>query len=67
MAQAVSRRPLIVSIPGQSMWDLWWTKVALRQVFLRALRFSPVNFNPPVLHYTENGKKTNLHHHRVAQ
>jgi hypothetical protein len=30
MAQAVSRRSLTVqgpgSIPGQSMWDLWWTK-----------------------------------------
>jgi hypothetical protein len=26
-------------------------KVALAQVFLRVLRFSPVNFIPPVLHY----------------
>jgi hypothetical protein len=33
-------------------------KVALGQVFLRVLRFSPVNFIPPVLHYTEKrGKK----------
>jgi hypothetical protein len=31
-------------------------KVALGQVFPRVLRFSPVNFFPPVLHYTE--KKT---------
>jgi hypothetical protein len=29
-------------------------KVALGQVFLRVLRFSPVNFIPPVLH--ENGR-----------
>jgi hypothetical protein len=29
-------------------------KVAWGQVFLRVLRFSPVNFIPPVLH--ENGK-----------
>jgi hypothetical protein len=34
------------SIPGQSMWDLWWTKWH-SQVF----RFSPVNFIPPVLRY----------------
>jgi hypothetical protein len=29
MAQAISRRPPTArgsgSIPGQSMWDLWWT------------------------------------------
>jgi hypothetical protein len=30
------------------------------------LRFSPVNFIPPVLHYTGE-KKTNNLHHRVAQ
>jgi hypothetical protein len=28
-------------------------KVALGQIFPRVLRFSPVNFIPPVLHYTE--------------
>ena len=28
-------------------------KVALGQVFPRVLRFSPVNFIPPVLHYKE--------------
>jgi hypothetical protein len=33
-------------------------KVALGQVFLRLLRFSPVNFIPPVLHYTERREKT---------
>jgi hypothetical protein len=34
-------------------------KVALGQVFLpRVLRFSPLNFIPPVLHYTEKKKNT---------
>ena len=28
-------------IPGQSMWDLWWTRVALGQVFLQVLWFLP--------------------------
>jgi hypothetical protein len=42
-------------------------KVALVQVFRRVLRFSPVNFIPPVLHYFEKLKKTDhlslhLHH-----
>jgi hypothetical protein len=32
-------------------------KVALGQVFLRVLRFSPVSFIPPVLHYTEKLEK----------
>jgi hypothetical protein len=31
-------------------------KVAMGQVFPRALRFSPVNFIPPVFHYTEKRK-----------
>jgi hypothetical protein len=31
-------------------------KVALGQVFPRVLRFSPVNFIPPVLHYKEKRK-----------
>jgi hypothetical protein len=42
-------------------------KVALGQVFPRVLRFSPVNYIPPVFHYTEKGKNTNHFHHRVAQ
>jgi hypothetical protein len=42
-------------------------KVVLGQVFLRVLRFSPVNFIPPVLHYTEKRKSSNYLHHRVAQ
>jgi hypothetical protein len=32
-------------------------KVALGQVFLRALRFFPVSFIPPALHYKEKLKK----------
>jgi hypothetical protein len=32
-------------------------KVGLGQVFPRVLRFSPVNFIPPVLHYTEKRRK----------
>jgi hypothetical protein len=32
-------------------------KVALGQVSPRVLRFSPVNFIPPVLHYWEKRKK----------
>jgi hypothetical protein len=49
MAQAVSRRPLTGTVHVD--------KVAPGQVFLRLLRFSPVSFIPPVLHYLENGKK----------
>ena len=36
-------------IPGQSMWDLWWTNWNWD-------RFSPVNSIPPVLHYMEKRK-----------
>jgi hypothetical protein len=32
-------------------------KVALVQDFFRVFRVSPVNFIPPVLHYTEKRKK----------
>jgi hypothetical protein len=35
------------------MWDLWWTKRHWDRFFPRVLRFSPVNFISPVLHYTE--------------
>jgi hypothetical protein len=43
-------------------------KVTLGQVSPRVLRFSPVNFIPPVLHYYEKVKNNHLHlHHRVAQ
>jgi hypothetical protein len=39
-----------VSRPAQSMWDLWWTELALGQVFLRVLWVSPVGVLPPWLH-----------------
>jgi hypothetical protein len=47
-------------------------KVALGQVFPRVLRFSPVNFIPPVLHYLGGGggetDHVSLHvQNRVAQ
>jgi hypothetical protein len=42
-------------------------KVALGQAFLRVLRFSPVNFIPPVLHKMEKQKQPHHLHHRVAQ
>jgi hypothetical protein len=45
MAQAVPG-----SIPGHSMWDLWWTKWHWDRFCPPVLRFSPVNFIPPVLH-----------------
>jgi hypothetical protein len=68
MALAVSRRPLTseawVRSRGQSMWEYVVDKVALGQVFPRVLRFSPVSFIPPVLHYTE---KANHLHHMVTQ
>jgi hypothetical protein len=52
------------SIPGQSMWDLWWTKWHWD-------RFFPEYFGFPLsisLHYTEKLKiNTNQLHHRVAQ
>jgi hypothetical protein len=41
------------SIPGQSVWDLWWTEWHWDRFFPRVLRFSPVNFIPPVFHYLE--------------
>jgi hypothetical protein len=39
------------------MWNLWWTKWHWDRFFPRVLRFSPVNFIPPVLHYTEKCKE----------
>jgi hypothetical protein len=38
------------SIPGQCLYNLWWTKVALGQVFLPVLWFFPVHIVPPVRH-----------------
>jgi hypothetical protein len=43
--------------PGSVRVGFVVDKVALGQVFLRALRFSPVNFIPPVLHYWAKDKK----------
>ena len=37
--------------PGSVHVGFVLDKVALGQVFPRVLRFSPVNFIPPVLHY----------------
>jgi hypothetical protein len=71
MAQAVSRRPLTAEArfdPGSVHVGFMVDKVALGQVFLWVLRFSSVNFIPPVLYYKENEKKkTNHLHHTVAQ
>jgi hypothetical protein len=43
--------------PGSVYVGFVVDKVALGQVFPRVVRFSPVNFIPPVLHYTEKRKK----------
>ena len=43
--------------PGWVHVEFLVDKVALGQVFPRVLRFSPVIFIPPVLHYTEKRKK----------
>jgi hypothetical protein len=59
MAQAVSRRPLTAEVPVRFRSvhvGFVVDKVALGQVFPRVLRFSPVSFIPPVLHYTEKRK-----------
>jgi hypothetical protein len=59
MAQAVSRRHLArrpVLDPGSVNVGFVVDKVALEQDFPRVLRFSPVNFIPPVLHYSEKRK-----------
>jgi hypothetical protein len=39
--------------PGSVHVEFEVDKVALGQVFPRVLRFSPVNFLPPALHYLE--------------
>jgi hypothetical protein len=49
------RRP--VFDPGLVHVGFVVEKVALGQVFPRVLRFSPVNFIPPVLHYLEKRKQ----------
>jgi hypothetical protein len=60
MAQAVNRRlsPRRPGFdPGSVHVGFVVDKVALGQVIPRVLRFSPVNFIPPVLHYKEQRKK----------
>jgi hypothetical protein len=50
MAQAVSHRHLTTEDGVRarfSLCDICWDKVALGQVFVRVLRFSPVNIIPP--------------------
>jgi hypothetical protein len=50
MAQAVSRRPLTAEsgfTPGSINVGLMVDKVALRQICLRILQFSPVSIIPP--------------------
>jgi hypothetical protein len=39
------------------MWDLWWTKWHCDRFFPEYFGFSPVNFIPLVLHYTEKRGK----------
>jgi hypothetical protein len=50
------RRP--VFDPGSVHVGIVVDKVALGQVFLRVLRFSPVSFITPVLHYNGKAEKT---------
>ena len=38
------------SMTNQSRWDLWYEKVALGQVFVHVLRFSPISVIPQMLH-----------------
>jgi hypothetical protein len=60
MAQAFSRRPPTVEARVRSrvvQVGFVLDKVALGQVFPRVLRFSPVTFIPPVLHYKKKWKK----------
>jgi hypothetical protein len=60
MAQAVSRRPLTAEARVLSLGihvGFVADEMALGQVFPRVLRFSPVNFIPPVLYYKDKLKK----------
>jgi hypothetical protein len=70
MAQAVSRRPLTTEARVRSRVSPRGIRggqsdsgTGLPEYF----GFPPVNFIPPVLHYTEKRKKTNHLHHRLAQ
>jgi hypothetical protein len=58
MAQAVRRWPPTAGFdPGSVHVGFVVDRVAPGQVFLRVLRFSPVNFIPPVLHNWKQDKK----------
>jgi hypothetical protein len=63
MAQAVSRRPLTAEARVWSRVNpcgICGGQSGTRKGFSpRVLRFSPLNFIPPVLHYTEKQKKKN--------
>jgi hypothetical protein len=39
------------------MWDIWWAKWHWTGFSPRVLRFSSVNFIPPVIHYKEKRTK----------
>jgi hypothetical protein len=60
MAQAVSRRPLTAEARVRSLvspFGICNGKSGTGTGFPRVLRFSPVNFIPPVFHYLEKRKK----------
>jgi hypothetical protein len=59
------RRPRLD--PGSVHVGFVVDKVVLGHVFPQVLRFSPVNFIPPMLHYKEKRKNTKHLHHRFAQ
>jgi hypothetical protein len=72
MAQAVSRRPLTAKARVRSRVSpcgIYGGRSGTGTGFFpRVLRFSPVSFIPPVLHYMEKLKKNTHHlHHTVAQ
>jgi hypothetical protein len=60
MAETVSRRPLIVVARFRSLvipCGICGEQIDTGAGFIRVLRFSPVSFIPPVLHYSEKRKK----------
>jgi hypothetical protein len=65
VAGLAPRRPEID--PGSLYVGFVVDRVALGQVSPRVLRFSPVNFIPPVLHYLKKWKKKTDLRHRVTQ
>jgi hypothetical protein len=57
IAQVVSRRPLTTEA-RVSPCGIYGGQSVTGTGFPRVIRFSPVNFIPPVLHYKEKRKKT---------